>query len=257
MKTRQVKSSRLMLLSIVLNLVTTLSFADPGRPIDPDTQRVWDAILDASALNPQFVAGTTHMTMEFLDRKGRTDQILRALSTTTASDDGLEQESTILEVPGGLIGTFMPKEAMGPDGMSGASSNGDTEEQTRTMTDPFLPEVQPSLWIDSLHESALIRGEMAAAYAIRWVAPDGTEYDGRIWLSANELLPVHLEVTGDSVSDSIRDLSVSIDYQSDINTVLPVSVITSMEFRYALVVRVRVRMTLEFEGYFRVGEPSS
>ncbi|MEE8441592.1 MAG: hypothetical protein V3S41_07720 [Spirochaetia bacterium] len=248
------RNTKPLLLSLLMLAGSALASADTENVTSEEIGDTWARALAATEGNAHWIPGETQMTMEFLNRKGETDQLMRILTTVTPTDNGLVLEMTELERPGGLIGALMPSDDLGSDGISGASNEDASSGFDQLSANPFLPEVQASLLIEATEESDIIDGVRSRAFAIGWVATDGTAYDGTIWLSAETAGPVRLEVTGDSASSDVQALSVAVTYQRYGATVLPASTVSSMEIRFALIIRIRIRMTLEFAKYFEIDE---
>jgi hypothetical protein len=244
-------------LAPLLLLVPHLSAADTAATADATAQRVWADALATTRESDRWVAGNTLMTMEFLDRRGETDEVMKVQVTTRSTEDGLSVEITELERPGGLIGAMMSGDSMPPDGTSGASNSGESDggsDGDGSLANPFLPEVQASLRIDSRAESDIINGQPCRAFTIGWEALDGTAYEGVIWLAESTAQPVLLDVTGRSASDAVQSLSAVVNYEPHGPTVVPVSTTSYVDIRFALVIRVRMRVTVEFSDYFERDE---
>lgn len=248
------------IVAVLIAIVWALAAATAAG--DQDTNNVWTRALAATSGSDRWLPAETMMTMEFLDRKGETDEVLRMLTEVSQGESGLVVEMTELERPGGLVGALMPKDAFASDGNSGASASASAQPKEREaeeeggggngelFANPFLPQVQDSLALESAGESRYFEGRRAEAYEISWVAGDDTAYQGTIWLADDTSEPVYLHVIGDSAQSNVKSLSVSVAYASHNATVLAERAVTSMEINFALLIKVRMRMTLDFADYF-------
>jgi len=265
----------LILLTVALPLPLS---GDLPAHSDPAVARLWSLALAATEGSDRWLPAESVVTMEFLGRNGETDETLKMLTRVTPTDDGLDIEMVEIQRPGGIIGAMMPSVDGGEtDATSGASRAGNAEGDDsggggEIVANPFHPDVQASLWLrpavgappDGAGSPPDATGAPSdgtggdvpgpsVAFDLGWVGTDGTAYEGRIWLSPESGTPLRLDATGASPDSNVKALNTTVWYDRHEGVVLPVRSVTSMEYRYALVIRIRMRMTMEFSDYFDYG----
>ena len=133
-----------------------------------------------------------------------------------------------------------------PGGMADAMS----APRDSAGVNPFADGLEDSVRIASLGNSRTIGGVRSEAFSIQWEAPDGTTFEGEIWIAADSGAPVRLEVTGDSPDGDIRLLELTTVYEQHGETSVPSRSVTTRTTRSGLFSSTTIRMTMSYADYF-------
>ncbi len=251
--------------SIGISLLLLVSAATVSAQTGADA--VWAKAVSAMSLSDHWVAGQTVITTETLLRNGDVDQRFSILQTTTLGEEGLLMAIAPLAMPaggpGGLMGGMMhpggqppagdaPPDGRLPEGglFSGGMSSVMAAPRDSAGVNPFAAEVEGRVRIVPLGRSRTIGGVRSEAYSISWEAPDGTMFDGDIWIAEDSGAPVRLEVSGDSPDGNVRLLEITTVYEHLGETSVPSRMVTTRTTRSGLFSSTTIRMTMSYSDYF-------
>jgi len=209
-----------------IGMITLLVISAVTVSAQTGADAVWTQSVSVMSQSDRWVAGQTEITSETLSRNGDVDQMFSLLQTTTLGEEGLLVGMTPLSMPAG-----------GPGGLMGGMSSVMAAPRDSAGVDPFAAEVEGRVRIVPLGRSRTIGGVRSEAYSISWEAPDGTMFDGDIWIAEDSGAPVRLEVSGDSPDGDVRLLEITTVYEHLGETSVPSRMVTT-------------RMTMPYSDYF-------
>ncbi|MCK4516415.1 MAG: hypothetical protein KAU31_14230 [Spirochaetaceae bacterium] len=232
-----------------------------------DTDAVWAQAVSTMSESGRWVAGQTEMTIETLARNGDVDQRFSILQTTTPGEEGLLVAMTPLAMPaggpGGMFGGMRPSGAQPPaDGappeggfppggrLPGGMADAMSAPRDSAGANPFAADTEDTVQVAPLGSSRAIGGVRSEAFSIEWEAPDGTVFDGEIWIAVDSGAPVRLEVTGDSPESDIRLLEITTVYEHLGETSVPSRMVIFQTVRSGLFSSTTTRITMSYADYF-------
>jgi hypothetical protein len=233
--------------------------------------RVHGVWTDAVALvdgSERWVAGSARIAIKTLGSGGEVEQTVILAQTVTLTDRGLEVATAPVSAPGGWrpgsstlsgglgrgvqssTGEGAPNAAL-ERGMGQAGGRFGTT-QTALPADPFAPEVRDTVELITSSRTRIIGGTTTDEYDITWTAPDGSTFDGSIWLDRVTSAPVRLDVAGDIAAREIREFQTTTTYERTGEYAVPSRSVTTRTVRTGLFSSRTIRVTVSLADYFEV-----
>lgn len=211
-----------------------------------------------------WVAGSSDITMEQLGRDGETRSAIRLNQSSVKVDSRIEVTVSFESMSGGFAGAFPgPGAGRAPRGGSDNVAPGRAgrplaggpgagfEALREAPANPFAPGVQDTVVIEATGRIRTIGGIDATEHSIDWNTDDGSRFSGTVWLTQATHAPLRLEVTGDVPDEDVRDLQVTITYETLGDIVAPARMVVLQSVRSGLFSTDNTRMTVSFEDYFK------
>ncbi len=246
--------SRVVALMVAFGIVAATAGAqetDATRWSSPE--EAWALARGAMGDSDRWVPGSSTITIEMLDRNGRSDRTIVLEQQILEAGEDLVLSMVPISVSSGRSGLPTPPTAE-PDTRMGRMPSREAGQQAgpgaQLPVDPFSPTVASTVALSEAREARSIGGIDAVEYGIAWSDADGSEYVGSIWINADTGSPVRLEVIGEMAEDEIREFETMISYEEQGGVVLPARSVTRASRRVNLFLTARTRINVAYTEYF-------
>jgi hypothetical protein len=226
--------------------------------------QAWAQAVTYADESEQWVAGSSDITMEQLNRRGESQQAVRLEQTAIKNDDSIEVSMSVVSATAGMAyrmeasgggsgspgdpGGAQPGGARAAGGPMGGGLALDGIRQHPA--NPFSPAVRNAVAIEATGAARSIGGQNSVEYNISWSTDEGV-FTGTIWLTEQAHVPVRLEVAADLADDQIRAAHLTTTFETDDGLTVLSRAVVQQSVRINLFITAHTRMTVSFDDYFK------